>query len=369
MPFEPGPPLPLANQTQTCLVERASSNNRLLLSCGSDFYPPQHRMLCLKVKLGAARVDKFHFLGMDDVFNFLAVCTFYGLAIAELIAIERGMGAHVEAVLYYKGQEGLDQYNFAIYFCALFYNTVLGMVKLSVLSLYRRILRGVQSTRLTRLNWAVFTLVSMNTTANVLVAAFQCHPIEAAFRSDVKGKCINASASYLGNAITGIITDTMVYLLAVPIIKPLQMDQKRKAVTLLTFLIGTFAVVTSCVRLGFLPALLTDPDTTGQWGSIPAITSLRYFFRKPGEHSSATDPTLNSCSHIKLDDFGDNTTNNKTSITAGGRPWTRQADGGDRRTMSENDSGSEERLVYGGKSSNTISQTTEVEVTYSRMDV
>lgn len=26
-------------------------------------------------------------------------------------AIERGMGTHVEAVLYYKGQKGLDMYN------------------------------------------------------------------------------------------------------------------------------------------------------------------------------------------------------------------------------------------------------------------
>lgn len=28
-----------------------------------------------------------------------------------LLAIDRGMGTHVEALLYFKGQEGLDQYN------------------------------------------------------------------------------------------------------------------------------------------------------------------------------------------------------------------------------------------------------------------
>jgi len=78
----------------------------------------------------------------------------------------------------------------------------------------------------------------MNTTANVVVAAFQCTPIKAAFDSAVKGKCINANAFYLGNAITGIITDTIVYSLSIPIVKPLQMDRKRKAVTFVTLLVG-----------------------------------------------------------------------------------------------------------------------------------
>lgn len=86
--------------------------------------------------------------------------------------------------------------------------------------------------------WCVFTLVAMNTTINVFVAAFQCSPIEAAFNTTIKGKCINANAFYIGNAITGVVTDTTVYLLAIPIIKPLHMDLKRKVVTLLSFLVG-----------------------------------------------------------------------------------------------------------------------------------
>lgn len=112
------------------------------------------------------------------------------------------------------------------------------MVKLSVLSLYFRILRGVQSPILWKLNWVVCAIVTFNTTANVFVAVFSCHPIEAAFNLSIKGTCVNASAFYLGNAITGIITDTMVYGLSIPIVKPLQMGQKRKIVTFLTLLVG-----------------------------------------------------------------------------------------------------------------------------------
>lgn len=126
----------------------------------------------------------------------------------------------------------------AIYFCAIFYNTTLGMVKLSVLSLYRRILAGIPSRTLPIINWTAFGIVSVNTTINVCVAAFQCRPIAAAFDNSVKGKCINQAAFYLGNASTGIFTDVMVYGLSIPIVKPLQMDPKKKLQTLLTLLMG-----------------------------------------------------------------------------------------------------------------------------------
>lgn len=58
------------------------------------------------------------------------------------------------------------------------------MIKLSVLSLYLRILRGVQSPVLRAVVWAMFAIVAMNTLANVLVCIFQCHPIRGAWERD-----------------------------------------------------------------------------------------------------------------------------------------------------------------------------------------
>lgn len=112
------------------------------------------------------------------------------------------------------------------------------MVKLSVLSLYRRILAGIPGKALPAITWLAFAIVAANTCVNVCVAAFQCRPIAAAFDSTVQGKCINAAAFYLGNASTGIFTDVVVYGLCIPIVKPLQMDPRRKLQTLLTLLVG-----------------------------------------------------------------------------------------------------------------------------------
>jgi len=122
-----------------------------------------------------------------------------------------------------------------------------------VLALYRRILQGIPSRTLIVLNWLLIGLVATNTTINVFVAAFQCNPIHAAFQTSIKGKCINTSAFYMGNAITGIITDSMVYLMAIPIVRPLHMDKRRKVVILLTFLVGLLYV--------FSPLLFPNPLT------------------------------------------------------------------------------------------------------------
>jgi hypothetical protein len=51
-------------------------------------------------------------------------------------------------------------------------------------------------------------------------------------------RCILINDFYLGNAITGVATDAMVYLLSIPIVKPLQMDGKTKLQLLATMLVG-----------------------------------------------------------------------------------------------------------------------------------
>jgi hypothetical protein len=133
----------------------------------------------------------------DVVFNVAAVITFFLFAHAVFMAIDRGMGVHVEVVLYQGGAQGMTDFayvgkcfqfyhqlanaNKAVFLSAVFYNTCLGMIKLSVLSLYQRILRGVPSQTLPTIVWVLFGLVACNTTANVLVVIFQCWPVKAAW--------------------------------------------------------------------------------------------------------------------------------------------------------------------------------------------
>ncbi|KAF2876443.1 hypothetical protein BDV95DRAFT_625681 [Massariosphaeria phaeospora] len=330
----------------------------------------------LKRRMDSGKGRRERVYGMDDLFNVLAVLTFFGLAVAVLIATERGMGVHIEVVLFERGYKGLSAYNQAVYVCATFYNTTLGMIKLSVLSLYRRILRGVQSQTLRTVVWVIFGIVACNTLANVLVVLFQCWPIEAAWNVLLPAtdkSCVDVNAFYLGNAITGVTTDAIVYLLSIPIVKPLQMDGKTKLQLMATMLVGGFAVITSAVRLGFMPALLSDPDVTMamavpmNWSvaepavgilvsSMPAIRAIRFLWRRPGDDSygsGAHHSTVKSrTGHIQLHDIKNSETKDDVESAK-----TRDAD---------NDS--EEGLVlgsYGPTGLGQISRTTELEVSYT----
>ncbi|CAI6341914.1 unnamed protein product [Periconia digitata] len=251
------------------------------------------------------------------------------------------------------------------------------MIKLSVLSLYHRILRGVSSPALRTTVWAMFALVAANTTANVLVCIFQCRPIEAAWKplADThkanKVVCVNINSFYLGNAITGVITDALVYLLCIPIVKPLQMDAKTKLQLLVILLIGAFAVVTSAVRLGFIPALLKDPDLTMamsipmSWSvaepavgllvsSMPATRAIRFLWRKEGNTSYGSGTAQSTLrgrnGQIQLVDMShDARADGESAKSLKREPYNRRMDG------------SVEGLARMG----TISRTTELEVCIS----
>lgn len=56
-------------------------------------------------------------------------------------------------------------------------------------------------------------------------------------------RCVNINAFYLGNAITGVSTDAIVYFLSIPIVLPLHLDKKTKLQLLATMLVGGLYVL------------------------------------------------------------------------------------------------------------------------------
>lgn len=134
-------------------------------------------------------------------------------------------------------------------------------------------------------------------------------------------------------------------------------------------------MVTSAVRLGFMPALLANPDVTMamaipmDWSiaeptvgilvsSMPAIRAIRFLWRKSEVDSNGSVTTLKSRNggHVQLYDMKKDGKRGAVSDAESGR--TRNAD----------DNDSEQDLVVrstGFKALGQISRTTELEVTYS----
>lgn len=134
------------------------------------------------------------------------------------------------------------------------------------------------------------------------------------------------------------------------------------------------AVITSCIRLSFIPNLLVNPDVTWAMGlpmcwsvvepavgtvvsSVPAITAIRHFKGTAGKSYGTNSNSLKSRSdgHVQLKEYGSSTGNRATVNST----W--KGEESDASLKKDNDS--EEHLV-GDRRGGGISRTTEVHVSY-----
>lgn len=116
----------------------------------------------------------------------------------------------------------------------MFYLATLGFVKSSVLWFYTRL----GDRYLTRLSWIMMGVIIAQATSFVLVAAFQCQPINEAWIASGKGKCVDINVFYLCNAALNILTDVLTYTLPLKVIFKLHMPQKQKIVLAVILCLG-----------------------------------------------------------------------------------------------------------------------------------
>lgn len=125
------------------------------------------------------------------------------------------------------------------------------------------------------------------------------------------------------------------------------------------------AVITSCIRLSFLPALLVNPDISWAMGvpmdwsvveptvgilvsSMPAIRSMIYLWDRSygrSQNSSSFKTGLESSGHIQLPDYAGGKGDMRTTVVG--------------RKNQVTDSDSERNLIYQGTNGG-IFKTTEV---------
>lgn len=119
------------------------------------------------------------------------------------------------------------RYSQIVWLSSIFYNACLGFIKVSVLSLYRRL----RDPTLSKLSVILMGVIICQATANVLVCIFQCSPIQGAWDITIPPtelKCIDINAFYLANAAVNIFTDLLTYTLPIPLVTKLQMPRRKK---------------------------------------------------------------------------------------------------------------------------------------------
>lgn len=91
--------------------------------------------------------------------------------------------------------------------------------------------------------WTSLAIVAVYTIVITLLMFFGCTPPQKAFQFKTTGQCINAGILYMATAVSNIITDTMLFVLPIPMIYNLHMPLKMKIGAIVVFGIGSMYVV------------------------------------------------------------------------------------------------------------------------------
>jgi hypothetical protein len=177
--------------------------------------------------------------------------------------IMRGTMAH------HGGQHGWDinrqEANEAVYWfnvAAIHYGIMIGIAKLAVLWLYRRVFSPAKRSMLDLSIIALIVIIICFYTSITFVKIFECFPRERIWNKAVPGKCVQMK--YILNVSGGFntVTDFIIMLLPVHAVWSLQISKFRKSLVILAFTFGACAPVFATI--GFVVRIRNsgNPDKT-----------------------------------------------------------------------------------------------------------
>ncbi|KAK0117051.1 hypothetical protein ONS96_012892 [Cadophora gregata f. sp. sojae] len=177
------------------------------------------------------------------------------LAALEIASAKLGLGQHYWTVSVLKGVLILKFY----YAVQMFYIIVQVTAKMSLLLLYVRVFPRTRTALWSKLG-IVFLI--FHGTVYLFLVIFQCTPIAFIWDRSLTGKCLNLNVIGYSGAVASILEDFFILVLPVAEIRSLQLGKGKKWNLFLMFSIGSFACVTSIVRLKFLSDFANSFDAT-----------------------------------------------------------------------------------------------------------
>ena len=110
-------------------------------------------------------------------------------------------------------------------------------IKISILLFYYRLFKSKPAFKIAV--WVMGTVTVCWYLTSVLVAIFQCSPIEYQWdRSIPGGQCIRVDALWIGNSVSSLATDVAILCLPIPIIWRMGVTRRQKCAIIGMFLLG-----------------------------------------------------------------------------------------------------------------------------------
>ncbi|KAM0329411.1 hypothetical protein ACHAQA_004718 [Verticillium albo-atrum] len=199
----------------------------------------------------------------DDWTVLVATVLLAGLAGIEIASAQLGFGMHYWHVEPANATSLLKLF----YAVQMLYIMIQVFAKISILLFFSRIFQ---------VRWFLVTVrafiafLILHGLLFVLLVAFQCTPVSSVWdRSNLDRTCINMTAVGYAGAVCSIVEDLVIMALPVPELLKLQLTKKKKIALAIIFALGSFACITSMVRLKYLVMFMGTLDTT--WDNVDIV--------------------------------------------------------------------------------------------------
>ncbi|KAK0386812.1 hypothetical protein NLU13_6648 [Sarocladium strictum] len=292
-------PVPSPHDSWMCIVEAAT-----LLGGLCAEYPIESRSTEVKVAVTAclaltliivilrciARWTVSNRLWWDDWTTIIATVFFVGLCSVQLAGARLGFGKH-----YWNVKPENAPTIFQLFYAAqIQYIIVQVVAKVSILVLFGRIF---PATWLQRAVIVCSVFLIAHGSVYMLLIILQCLPVHAVWDRSITAKCLNLTAITVSGAILSIIEDVVIFALPIKEVLMLRLTMQKRIALVLMFSVGSFACVTSIVRLKYIVTFANSLDSTwdnvdvANWSIIEvacaiicgSLPTLRPLFRKvPG---------------------------------------------------------------------------------------
>ncbi|KAI9041119.1 uncharacterized protein KD926_007389 [Aspergillus affinis] len=229
--------------------------------------------------------------GADDYILVLAMIFAFAVLGINLTMVHHGLGLHRDEL----PPQNVVFLSKLLMCMECVYCTNVGIIKLSILAMYRRIFID-KATRAATLILGIITISWV--IAILCVSIFQCTPIAKAWNPALPGHCINVKGSFMGNAVPNILTDAAILSLPAHQVWKLHASLTKRLAVIGIFLLGSFVVFSSIYR--FVTLFHFQPSdmswtlcATNTWSVIEVCSGI----------SSACFPTLRPLLQLVSDRF------------------------------------------------------------------
>ncbi|CZR60262.1 uncharacterized protein PAC_10158 [Phialocephala subalpina] len=193
--------------------------------------------------------------GVDDWALAVVLVTTMGAAILMAVTTKFGLGGH----FYLLSIPEKSKFLKLVWFASMGYGFAVMLMKATVLLQYRRLFPLPKFQRLCNIflagvgTWAV---------AGALGTILICLPIERNWDALAPTGCSERIYFWEAYAILHIITDVLILVMPLPLLKTLPLTTVQKGVLMVVFSLGAFTTTISVIRITTLRASLIGTDTT-----------------------------------------------------------------------------------------------------------